>query len=504
LLSLASILRSKLLRSRKTLTCIMLIILCGCGTADPPNWKDIVAPSRVSTNPAKTTDQLVVYLDTSASMKGYVSPDGKVKFASLPDGQTVFSHTLIELRNVVTSLTPPVNVILRRVDSTVGSLSFNDLGLSQASLNRSTYNGKETDLAGAIALFSKDIQTVPPASNYKGETLEHTPARFHILVTDGVQSTRKQRLDMSCASGSDYVCVKNTIANLLRNNWAGIILGIKSEFRGDIYSEIDRGRVVFYESHGNDSRTFRPFYLYIFSPDPVALAKLVEELKSRLQAKFGGEGTILGREDLIRQYTITSAYSDGAPGADISIPEESRSYLEKTKARDGEPPRFTLRVDLDTEKTGAKPFLIHVTIPWTNHARAVGTTKELLGLLKWELVPVYPAEGGSRVNGQTFRYPEIKIAEPLVETNGEAILKASAQWPPGVGVPGWRAYRLEGRIDVSKPIPQWVQDWSTDLDTKSEMGSKTLNLESALSGLWRNSILEKYSVAEVYIRVGPK
>ena len=146
-----------------------------------------------TSEPIPTTDNLVVYLDTSASMAGYVSPNGKTAFAATPDG-TIFSKTLLELRNVITSLSPQPQVVVRKVDAEVSAPSFSDLDLSKASLDRSFYNGRETNLAGAIKSFAETLDK---------NADDKSPPRFHILVTDGVQSADKNNAALNCAQGSD-------------------------------------------------------------------------------------------------------------------------------------------------------------------------------------------------------------------------------------------------------------------------------------------------------------
>lgn len=488
----------------KVLAGLILASLCGCGWPSPPNWKDIVVtPEAVSENVLETTDHLVIYLDVSSSMAGYVSPDGAKSFGSAPDGQTVFSHTLQELRNIITSLNTPVSVVFRQVHSSVSEPSFNDLELNDASINRGIYGGGETNIAGAISLFSKPVTGSQSHNSVSGalkEVREDKPApaaRFHVLITDGVQSTRGRQEDTSCASGSDYVCVKNAIFNLLKSGWAGTILGIKSEFRGKIYSEVSKGHSIYYESRKQDPKTCRPFYLYIFSSSPSALDNLVESILKRLQPLLDGDG--------IREYVLTSPYSEGFAAGEMTIPKESSEYLEKSKAKREEPVGLTLRVSLNTEKTGPMPFTISVNIPWSIHARGSGTPQELASLLRWELNPIYPKAGGSQGGKQQARYPEVKILNTQVDSSGQVVFTASAQWPQSAGDPKWRAYRLEGRLDVKKQqAPPWVYQWSTNLDTTIEAANKTLNLETTLSNLWRNTALEKQVVAEVYLRVGPK
>jgi hypothetical protein len=479
------------------LGCLSATILCGCnGAPDPPAWEKIIskAESEGVYQTSPTTNHLVVYLDTSSSMTGYVSPDGKTVFAASTDGQTIFSHTLQELRNVVTSLSPSVDVVFRRVDSSVGPPLFSDLELNQASVNRGTYTGKETNLAGAISAFSEPLQQNSNKKEEDSDDKPALPARFHILITDGVQSTNTQRTDISCTAGSDYVCIRKKLSSLIEKGWAGVILGIRSEFGGKVYSEIKRGQAIPYVSKKRDVTTFRPFYLYMFSPDHAALDKLVAVLKERLRPLVGNEG--------IREYALTAPYADGFAKCEITLPKESKDFLEKSRAREEDPARFTLRVDLNTEKIGAKLFTISIEPSWSQHALDSGTKPELTSLLRWELVPVYPT--GTQVGAQGLRYPEVKIVKQDVDANGNVLLWASAQWPPGKGTTEWRSYHLVGHLNLEKESPPWVQQWSTNVDTTVEAANKTLNLESALSSLWHNSTLEKQIVADVYLRVGPQ
>src|ERR1044072_3123440 len=164
-----------------------------CGCREP---KNITASQLVNRHPntsVRTANQLVVYLDTSASMAGYVGEKKK--------NETRFSRTLQELRNFVTLVNPPLDVLVRRVDVRVGE-ALNNMILSQASINSSVFNGADTDLAGAVSSFEQ-----PLANN--------VPARFHILVTDGVQSTNQAQPNLSCVSGSDEICVRRKVFDLL-------------------------------------------------------------------------------------------------------------------------------------------------------------------------------------------------------------------------------------------------------------------------------------------------
>jgi hypothetical protein len=480
----------------KMAACVVIALVLGsCTKPNAPDWKTVLAAS--AQNPARpdantpqvaTTNHIVVYLDTSASMAGYVAKDRR--------GQTIFSRTLQELRNLTTILNPPMDVLVRHVSTGVEA-PLSDSDLSYASVNASIYTGKETDLAGAIGEFMRPIPQ-PKADKADGvgeQAEEPPPARYHILITDGVQSTSQQRLNVACVTGSDQVCVRKKILELLNKGWGATVIGMRSEFDGKVYSEIGR-TVISYQSRGGDPQTFRPFYIYLFSPDRAALGKLAEVLRERLHP-------LVMSEEVFRELALTSNYADGFARAEAVVAKEKADALELSRAREDDPSRLTLRIDVDTEKTGAETFSLTVGIPWSEHARYTGTPQEKAQLVSWNLVPVYQTGDGTK-QPEGWRYPELKITDQQVDAEGRARLQVAAQWPRGTGDPGWRVYRLEGRLNFEKQTPAWVQQWSTNLDTTAEAANKTLNLESVLLGLWRNDVLKNQPVAEAYLRVGPQ
>lgn len=478
----------------------MVLLLNGCGRDEQPDWKNF--PSVVTTaearEPASASDHLVIYLDMSGSIAGYISSDRQ--------GQTTFSRTLQELRNFSTILNPPLEIMVRRVDSSVGTPKP-ETYLNEVSLNPLIFDGKETDLAGTLGAFRTSAQPTPTPPKKKnaasqGQEDEQDedaataepapPPRFHILVTDGVQSTTQQRSGSNCTTGSDQICVRKKILELLKDGWGAYIIGMRSEFRGKIFSEVSYAPVP-YESKKRDPESYRPFYLYIFSPDRDALDKMVEVLKERLRP-------LVAREDSLRVLALTSIYASGAAPGNLLIPEGSTDTLEATVDEQDNLARFTLLVDVDTEKTGPQPFTINTEVPWSSHARDGGTPQELSELVHWELVSVQPKIGEAR--GEGVRLPEVKIVGQKVAPDGKIVLEATAQWTPSTGDPTWRVYRLEGRLNLDKQTPPWIERWSTNLDTTADTANRTLYLESALLGLWRNDVLKDQVIAELYIRVG--
>jgi hypothetical protein len=476
-----------------SLQLVVALSLVGCGD-DPPEWKKVLttADTQPTLPPApaiETTNELVIYLDTSASMAGYVTKDG----------QSIFGKTLRELRFATgTFANSDAKVLVRRVASDIGP-ALADMELTSASQDQNIYRGGETNLAGAIQSFR--VATTPlsnaPAqtTNTKVSTSDNPKPnpipRFHILVTDGVQSTKQGGATRDCATGSDQFCVRQKIGELLQAKWGGCILGIRADFHGKVYSEVNRAAIP-YETHTNDPGSFRPFYLYVFSPDPQALNSLVSSLKQRLRG-------LVPESEPIRELNLSFPYTTGPAEFEASIGKDARAFISKEHSG-GSPARLTLRVDVDTEKSGAKPFSIVAKLPWSDHATDTANEAELAQLLTWKVEGFYPAQADSAGK----RFPEVKILQTHVDSPGQITIDATAGFAAGTGDPSWRVYRIEARLNLNQISPSWIKDWSVDLDTTREVGNRTFNLETALLGLWSASTTKDHVVAQGYLRIGPK
>src|SRR5205085_4990893 len=79
-----------------------------CACTEPRTITTAQLTNRQESSPVQAANQLVIYLDTSASMAGFVG--------SNQEKETRFSRTLQELRNFVTLINPPPDVLVRRVD----------------------------------------------------------------------------------------------------------------------------------------------------------------------------------------------------------------------------------------------------------------------------------------------------------------------------------------------------------------------------------------------------
>lgn len=476
-----------------------------CGREDPPDWEEVgVTSATTSTSPApQTTDELIVYLDTSGSMAGYATKDG----------QNVFGRTLRAVRDIATSFKQPVRVSVRYVAAAVGNPDADGaLALQKASINPAIYNGGETDLAGAINSFNpKSEQPATRASSTESAGVDGTPAetpqpsasppaRFHILITDGVQSTRGQNTKLACLKGSDATCVREKIINLIKQGWGGYVIGLRSQFHGKVYSETGGGSFVYDTPEGNWKR-YRPFYLYIFSPDYAALDEFVDVLRERVRP--------VTQEESMRVLALTSPYATEAAKAELTTPKESEDAVELSGEQEENPARFTLEVNRDKDEATPAPFTVVVNVPWSKQVQDSAPPQDLVKLLRWEVEPIYPQEEASQ-SGSARRYPTVKLANssgaPTLDAQGRVPVQLTVGWPHSTAKPSWGVYRLQAKLDQSMehdPLP-WIRRWSTDLDKSAEYADRTLDLETVLISLWRNPVLEQQKVLTVYLRIGPQ
>ncbi|MCD9186027.1 MAG: hypothetical protein LUM44_06320 [Pyrinomonadaceae bacterium] len=442
---------------------------------------DTKFPAGSQKKPQNVSNNIVVYLDTSKSMRGYISPRRERNFAVSPNGQTVYSRTLIELKNAASLISPDYAVSLRRVAEHL-SEPAGAMEIVTGALRRDEfYDGDDTDLALAVKSFPKKMKPD-----------EAGPPRFHILVTDGVQSSG------NCTQSSDPRCLKEEIFKMIgrkEENWGLTILGLRSEFDGLVYSEVLPDISTDYQSE-KIVAGFRPFYLYIFSADQNELNQFTASLKERL-LKF--KPADAKDADFLREFPVTDNYGRYLNGNITAFgkPEEQTSVLAVTPDETGENPAFTVGVSTDTADSGAVPFSITTDLPWKTETELVGNKKELSEAIKWELHQCAEEPEGSR-------YPMARLGKIDYSDDGKTTINLETGWTKGEGNRGSRVFVLVGRVNTDKFSPNWVADWSTPTDTNSKEASKTLNLIESLGNLWKNAAIQKQVVAKIYLRVGER
>jgi hypothetical protein len=312
-----------------------------------------------------------------------------------------------------------------------------------------------------------------------------------------VQSTRGQYTKLACLKGSDATCVREKIINLIKQGWGGYVIGLRSQFHGKVYSETGGGSFVYDTPEGNWKR-YRPFYLYIFSPDYAALDEFVDVLRERVRP--------VTQEESMRVLALTSHYATDAAKAELTIPQESEDAVELSGEQEDSPPRFTLEVNRDKDETAPAAFTVAVNVPWSKQVQDSAAPQDLAELLRWEVEPIYPQAPAQ--SESTRRYPTVKLVNGggALDAQGRVPVQLMVGWPHSTAKPSWGVYRLQARLDQSMehdPLP-WIKRWSTDLDKSAEYADRTLDLETVLISLWRNPVLEQQKVLTVYLRIGPQ
>lgn len=437
-----------------------------------------------------TTDHLVVYLDVSKSMKGFISE--RRGSPALP-AQTVFSKTLLALRSVVETISPQPKMVLRVVNTKVQP-PVNDLKLTLYAINRRWFRSGMVSLPAAFDAFLEPLEEKRPGA-------EARPARFHILLTDGVQSNHGDCHDLNGLRVSDMHCVREKISRLLNTGWSGTVLGVRGEFDGLVFSAVRRNWAVRHGSGRDNPETLRPFYLYIFSPDQGALSKLVEAVKNKLRP-------MLKSSDQLREYALAASYVTAAASGDLVSMNEETYTLRREESAPAETLYFNVSIATPTVRRtphlpqgdallqSDAPIIFTLRIPWSHHGQDSGTPQEVSGMVKWELIQM------ASTSDQDALYPEMKIIGSTVNTDGSVILQIAASWKEGVGKRRALIYRLVGRLDLEKTAPPWVAEWSTATDTTPEEAWRTLNLKGLLAHLWNNQSLQRQEVATACLRVG--
>ena len=475
---------------------LLLALLAGSSLAcdpPPPDWPvDLASGPKLNdqTQPVIAANDLIFYIDGSQSMKGYLRSQVPARgSAAQNSGSTIYSRTLEGIHDVATRL-QSTNVHVRRVDSQVGRLE-DGLILEKAVSSQEFYSGSSTNLEAAIEEFAKPLsaKTVGPA----GSETPAPPALFHILVTDGVQSDR---------GGVDPTRFKESLKHLLESGWAGYVLGVRSQFAGSIWSEKRQGTRIEWES-GDDTTRFRPFYVFVFSPDPVRLTAFAGELRTAVEqvAKAAGGGDAAS---LVREIHLGGEFVRGQARGGLEVGAASSKLLQAAPSEQ-DPVRLTLRVDESSDRYGPQELTVSFDgVEWTRYAQDCLIGEDIGALVEMTLTPVLLQDGADR-----YAHPVLSFSGPPGVETDSLSLKMKVDWPASGEEKRWGIYRIEVRVTnktlQSRPVPGWVVQWSTDDDGLSSIDhcTKTYKLARALDVVWSSAKPDSRTLATAYLRVGP-
>src|SRR5258707_8112691 len=118
-------------------------------------------------------------------------------------------------------------------------------------------------------------------------------------------------------------------------------MGVRSDFRGTIYSEINHNvknqpSKIAYASEPSVAATMRPFYLYVFSPDPAALTDFIMKFKRRLRTA--------APDAVIRELPLNMPFAAGSASARV-LGSHGGDIISVEGGRESDTDRLTIRFD---------------------------------------------------------------------------------------------------------------------------------------------------------------
>lgn len=216
--------------------------------------KQILAAQTV---PSASVTDAHIYLDTSDTMKGFLSDAANPMPVTLY--QEVLQSLLLEQLHAV-GLNPRISGFSKGY----GSL---DAPLRSYALKRDLYREEESDIIGALEDASKQ------------------PATLSIVVTDNTQDLLAPKPNR--APGFDRAAFTRTVVDdLVKKDFGVWLLGFKSGFRGNYFSvQLTSGRRGVHTNQVIALSSPRPVYCWVVSRDVPKGRRFVTALFDQLQRR---------------------------------------------------------------------------------------------------------------------------------------------------------------------------------------------------------------------------
>jgi hypothetical protein len=288
-----------------------------------------------------------------------------------------------------------------------------------------------------------------------------------VVITDLVQSEpNSNRFDLPLA----FRTLADSYPEIL-------LIANKSSFKGTYWSEVERGH-SFFLNYSPDSLG-RPFYILVFAPSKKAMQTFRRYVFT---------------DDL----TVEHSFIPSDPPfkmKDIRTSTADRKFWTRSQA-----PEFRDNANgLETWVTWFRALNLPSTA--TNNLELMCLTEPIIPMVS----PPRFAFGCERITFQRgFGDADIRPIEDfhpaVIAQNGDSNFTIS--YP--IAHPKakeWTAYYIRIRPgEGSLRLPEWVNDWNTDDDSKFNNGNRTLHLASSVETMLRN-ITEKKVILDKYILV---
>lgn len=307
-----------------------------------------------------------------------------------------------------------------------------------------------------------------------------TEGSVHIVISDMAQSENMQdQLDMVRAMDAARA-----------EHPEILLLGFRSSFDGEYYSEVMNGA-----SQGNPRHLGiqRPFYLLIFAEDGAQLQRLREGLLKdiRPDQEFHASAPPL-REIQTTQVSLDTLQKPGQPVLEFDC------FWDPLKSP-----------TMSAGRAGQRAYSVHWLVPAQNSApserlRFALGAREGCGILEGDFSVTLYAAYGPADSGEVKTLPE---AKPEIiwrkHPDGQDSLFLTYDFhvleqPPTT----WRCYRAVFEAGANNlKSPDWVNEWSTDDDRTLHKAAKTLHLRLLVERLLR-SCTEKVNFFDHYLVLG--
>ncbi len=539
-------------RIRAAMGCLLVtssLLLWGCSSGGSERCDDAssealdfagwVQSTAVGSRSAEL-DEVVVHVDVSSSMVGYVSSSSE------------FSRVVAGFDQVASGLQPQHSISVRSVGRTIDHLGGVD-ELRRLAFESKAFNQNESRLVEAL----ESIDSSEP-----GEAI----ARCHIFVTDGLQYSADKGL---CEEGHDPRCLGSRFRELIESGWGMHVFAIRSRFDG-VVDVPGRRQGVRLTSAPRKEETYRPFLLMVLvngeAHGPASsLADVVAKLRTFLEStvspslirELNLSAPLVRLDDLLlatdewrlrqrRQANPAKVMNGIWEGPDGRLLPDwiHRVQVKYSRPELANEPSFLLRVGLEISPTGEGQRwlseddlrqiadglrLVELPAPASEEPAspdaevatngAAGRRAEVAcspKLLQIRSFGVGLPQGFEALAKEDEVPPEELPGMPASEADALAVESfAELSWSQKGNYPPVTALKLEGpeKFHTTASLPDWVSEWSVDRTAlssarsgaRSDVASKNklLDLERSLGRLASKELVGRVLVEPQYIVLEP-
>jgi hypothetical protein len=242
-----------------------------------------------------------IYIDTSGSMQGYLAKRGNEISA--------YTYLFLNLNQILLD-SNILNVKVLEVGSAIFNTDCNN-SLRIYGSNLGKYKRKSTNLVGAVYKIVGD-------------------GKLSLLITDSVLSTKSNKArKLKCDNGYDVVCMEKAFRALIDNGFAVELVGIKSLFKGKIYSEAYKYLMIGNPIINIKVPIYRPFFVYVIGKNKNKISQIAVAIEKRLN-EFKDKYNI---SEIEVRRTKTAGFTIPKFIWNVKFPYEIRQYTKKRKGK---------------------------------------------------------------------------------------------------------------------------------------------------------------------------